>query len=82
MFKLEFTNTVHNSIRVWMYFKPEDWQEVQKSKEYQLFQLLSIWGGIDKRQDDLYSWELPISLMKYIREKFAYYSNCEMVLMG
>jgi len=82
MFKLEFTNTVHNSIRVWMHFNPKDWQEVQDSKEYQLFQLLSIWGGVDKREDDLYSWELPISLIRYIREKFAYYSNCEIDLVG
>jgi len=64
-----------------MYFNKENWQEVQESKEYKLFQLLSIWGGIDKREEDMYSWELPTTLDKYIREKFAFYPNCKIELL-
>jgi len=82
MFKLRIDTTVYNSIRVWLEFNEDNLYQIQQSREYQLLQLLSVWGGYDKRETGLYSWELPMSLSVYIKEKFAHYPNCKIMLAG
>lgn len=79
--KLHFDMTVHNSIRVWMYFDEKERNIIQKSKEYNMFEYLSVWGGHDKVEKDMYSWELPLSLSQWIKERFVYYPDCTMQLL-
>lgn len=77
MNKLQFIQTPHNTIRVWLYFDEEHHNVILKSNEYMLFQLVCAWGGYDKREKGVYSWELPMSLKQFIKEKFANFPNCE-----
>jgi hypothetical protein len=70
MLKLVFSKTTNNTIRVWMYFNKEQLHFIQTSKDYQLFQLLSIWGGYDKSEEDCFSWELPMSLKYFLKQKY------------
>jgi len=82
MFKLRIDTTCYNTIRVWMEFDENIIHTIHQSREYQLLQLLSIWGGYDKRETGLYSWELSMSLSIYVKEKFSHYPNCEIMLVG
>lgn len=83
--KLHFVETPHNSIRVWLYDNI-DIQVIRKSKEFQMFELLSIWGGFDKQERNgdewMHSWELPLTLGKWTDEKFAFYPDCTIQIHG
>jgi len=84
--KLVFMRTPFETIRVWMYYPIQEEDRILKSNEFKLFQLLSIWGGVDKRilngkqNEGGFSWELPLSLKEYIKEKFEQYPNCKIML--
>jgi hypothetical protein len=78
MFKLKFFKTPYNSIRVWMEFNWGITEKIMLTKEYQLFQNLSIWGGYDKREDGLFSWELSLTLTDWIKERFGHYCTIEL----
>lgn len=76
MIELQFEKTPYNSIRVWMHFDEGNKMKIRDSKEFKLFQLLSIWNGFDKEYDDLYSWELSNTLTEYIKEIFSNIKKC------
>jgi hypothetical protein len=77
---MEFVETPYNTIRVWLY-SDEEINIIRDSREFIMFELLSVWNGCDKQEYDektgirLYSWELPISLAKYVKERFYGYNN-------
>ncbi|MDR6779387.1 MULTISPECIES: hypothetical protein [Paenibacillus] len=73
--RIEFHNTPFNSVRVYLYFdedKDISSKTVRSSKEFNLFQALSIWGGYDKVEFGFYSWELSKSLVPYFKEMFGH----------
>lgn len=78
MFKLRFSKTPYNTIRVWMEFKTEDTLSVMESKEYKMFKGLSVWGECDKREVGLFSWELSLTLTDWIKERFGHYCIIEL----
>lgn len=77
-FTLTFSQTSHNSIRVDMDFASEDRPRIIELKEFQLFQLVSTWGGYNLVSDHAYAWELPITLKQYLIDTFSSY--CKMDL--
>ena len=77
-FKLSFSNTPYGSVRVWMHYDEEDFSTVLDSKEYALFELLSIWGGSDKKENRVRSWEFSTTLIPFLKEKFGHYKDVEM----
>lgn len=74
--KLDFQKTSHNTIRVWMYFEKSDRPYIMRSKEYDLFNMLSIWNGADKQDKGMFSWELPKTLKDWIVDKYSFNKNC------
>jgi len=81
MFKLRIDTTVHNSIRVWMEFEAEKLHLILDTKEFKLFELLSVWGGYDRRDAGVFSWEFKMSLSEYFKDKFAHYPDCKIQLI-
>lgn len=77
MDKMHIEQTPHNTIRVWMYFDEEHHNVVLKSAEYAFFQFVCAWGGYDKREKGMYSWELPMSLKEFIKEKFGHHPDVQ-----
>ncbi|WP_145413348.1 hypothetical protein [Paenibacillus xylanexedens] len=76
--RIEFHTTPYNSIRVWMHYNEDEditSKNVRGTKEFDLFQAISIWGSYDKVEFGLYSWELSNSLVAYIKEKFGHRSD-------
>jgi hypothetical protein len=76
--RIEFHPTPYNSIRVWMYYNEDEdiaSKSVRGTKEFDLFQALSVWGSYDKVEFGLYSWELSKSLTAFIRERFGHRSD-------
>jgi len=39
------------------------------------YQFVNCWGGYDKHEKGLLSWELPLSLISFLLEKFGYNSD-------
>ena len=76
--RIEFHQTPYGSIRVWLHYNEDEditSKKVRGTKEFNLFQALSIWGGYDKVEFGLYSWELSKSLVAYINEMFSHRSD-------
>jgi hypothetical protein len=51
------------------------------SNDAKFFQFACIWGGYDKRESGLISWELPVSLAKFLTEKYGYRKDVEIHLI-
>ena len=68
--KFIFDVSPHNTIRLWAYFKEEDFHLVKDSLASTAFTFLSCWHGADKREAGMLSWEFPVSLSEYFYERY------------
>lgn len=79
-FRYEFHLTPYGTFRVNMYFDNDNMSEAVNSQEFNLFEILSVWGGYDKVEKNMFSWELPMSLIPYIEDRFKTYPFCKIQL--
>ena len=64
--KMIFQKTPYHTLRVFVYGK-----DIEKYTNIEsLFNLLSSWGGCDKKDNDYKSWEFTLTLTEYFKEKF------------
>lgn len=81
--KIVFDQTPSNSIRVWLHFnKDNDFEIMNKltrSDLWSFLQFSSVWGGYDKRELGMVSFEIPMTLKDFIKKKFESY-YCETVI--
>jgi hypothetical protein len=80
MNKIIFDVTPYNTIRVWVYFEKnenenQEFNNFLKSPMGEFFGFVNCWGGYDKREIGLVSWELPLSLASFIIEKFHFVAD-------
>ena len=75
--KIIFDVSPHNTIRGWFYFDEKDFHFINESPAKTAFDFLSCWGGFDKRDSGMISWELPISLAEYFYERYKLDSRAD-----
>lgn len=77
---LMFTRTTDGTIRAWLHFEEANVGRIVDNPDFKLLQALSAWGGYDKREKGLFAWELSLSLIPFIVEKFGRRNNCVLTL--
>lgn len=75
--KMDFDLTPYGTIRLWAYFKEDEFHSLNNSQLKIALGWLSCWGGWDKRSYGMVSWEFPISLIEYFYEKYKVDSRCD-----
>lgn len=68
--KIEFTDTPHNSIRVYVYY--DNYDDKQLKDITTIFNYLSAWKGPDNIDFNIKfkSWEFPIELKDYFLKRY------------
>lgn len=79
--KLVFDFTPYHSVRVWMYFDETNFHQISNSKEAKGFDYLCSWGGVDKRESGLLSWELDSSLIPFFAHKYAFHKSVDVTIL-
>lgn len=77
--KIIIHSTPYGSIRVWFYYKEDDFCKVCESDKFAVMRFMSIWGNYDKRENGFVSFELPESAAAWLKEKFGHYNSASTV---
>ena len=75
--KLVFDLTPHNTIRLWAYFKEEEFHFLNNSPIKKALEWLSCWNGWDKRGNGMVSWEFPIELADFFFARYKWDSRAD-----
>ncbi len=75
--KFIFDVSPYNTIRGWFYFKEEEFHFLDNSPAKKAFDYLCCWGGWDKRESGMVSWEFPVSLAEFFYERYKLDSRAD-----
>lgn len=74
---MEYEKTSHNSNRLWLKRTEMPQNSTKLSMLFIALDSFSIWGGADKNESDLMSWEFPVGITKEVIEVALIRCGCK-----
>lgn len=84
----EFLLTPYDTIRIFIKLEVKDGSDnealhlFKKSRVGQMCESICLWGGADKREIGMISYEFPITLLEYFKDKFKHNPNANITGLG